>query len=452
MNNGLKQTSASGAPLTPSLLNSDRVGAGAAHHTSVQGGRKLRWFIVGWITLSTVLNLIDKNTLAILGPTIKQEFGLSNQDFSYILNAFLLSYAIMYTGAGRLVDWIGEKAGMLACVLWWSIANVLTAFVRSGSGLGVCRFLLGIGEPGNYPAALRATTRLFAKGERGLPIAIWSSGSSIGNLVAPPLIASLALRFGWRIAFFLPGILGLVWSLVWFVSYRVPSEAPPSQDAAYQEPLPSKPESLLALLKEARVRAIVLARFVSDPVWVFYLSWIPTYLSEQWGYNLKDIGLYAWVPFLFGAMGGVSGGALSDCLIRRGLQPVAARKRLLYAAGLVAPIGMAIGFASSSAVSLALLAVMSFVVYVWFINTAALITDAFPERVVASILGLMGTAGTLGGIGLNTLAGYVLDHYHSYTPMFLIAGSGHLLAALILLRFLNDEGPGDSPKGIGACS
>ncbi len=406
------------------------------------GERRLRWFIIGWITVSTILNLMDRQTLSILAPTLEKELGLTNRGYSNIVNAFLLSYTLMYTVGGRFVDRVGEKIGMTACILWWSVATMLHAAARGTLSLGVFRFLLGVGEPGNYPAALRVTTRWFSKEERGLPIAIFSSGSSVGSLLAPPVISFLTLYFGWRMAFFVPGFLGTLWVLVWAITYRLPSVT--ASGAApltgFRPDDTQEPESLLTLLKNRNVRAIVLARLVSDPVWVFYLYWTPKYLAHSWGYDLKDIGLYAWIPFVFGGLGGISGGMASDWLIRRGLAPARARKWLLYVAGAVAPLGMTIGLARSSAASLALIALMAFVVYVWFIDTAALISDVFPERVVGSILGLMGTAGSVGGMALNWLAGYVVDTYHSYTPIFVVAGSGHLLASLILLLFLR-EGP-----------
>ncbi len=409
-----------------------------------KGEHKLRWFFVVWLTFSCVLNVVDKNTLAILGPTLKEEFGLSNQYFANLLNAFLFSYAIMYTVGGRIVDKFGEKISMAGFIIWWSISCILHAFARGALSLGIFRFMLGIGEPGNYPAALRASARWFSKSERGLPISIWSSGGSVGNLIAPPLIALLTLYLGWRMAFIVPGFLGLIWVLVWVLVYRLPSPPVERKDISVNflvNPPKKSAEniSLLDLMKDKKVRAIVMARLVSDPVWLFYISWTPIYLAERWGYHLKDIGLYAWIPFLFGAFGGVFGGAFSDRMIRRGMSPVKARKKVLYIAGFIAPIGMIIGFAYSSAISLALIAIIAFVVYIWFINTAALVTDVFPERMVGSVLGLMGTAGTLGGMGLNWLAGYILDHYHSYTPIFFIAGSGHLLATLILYFFLKEK-------------
>jgi len=405
------------------------------------------------LTASTILNVIDKNTLAILGPTLKQEFGLSNQYFATLVNAFMFSYAIMYTVGGRLVDRLGEKISLTVFVSWWSLSCMLHALARGALSLGIFRFMLGLGEPGNYPAALRATTNWFKKDERGLPISIWSVGSSVGGLIAPPMIAFLTLYFGWRMAFFAPGCLGLIWVFVWMMAYRLPVR--PMEDQAAPSGIPTgteeegwKPESLLELLKDGKVRAIVLARMVSDGVWHFYITWMPLYLAEAWGYNLKDIGLYAWIPFLFGAAGGVFGGSFSDRLIRRGVSPAVARKRVLFTAGLVAPLGVTIGFAQSSAVALGLIAIVAFVVYIWFITTAALVTDIFPRRVVASVLGLMGTAGTLGGMALNWLAGYTLDTYHSYTPIFFVAGSGHLLATLILFFFMREKvSAGDANRG-----
>src|SRR5512142_1245547 len=187
--------------------------------------RKLRWFLVGWMTLSTILNLVDKNTLAILAPTLSEKFNISQADYARIIMAFQLAYAVMYVVAGRFVDVVGEKVGMTACVVWWSIAEILHAFARGALSFGTVRFFLGIGEPGNYPAALRATARWFSKEERGLPIAIWSSGSSVGSLISVPIIAFLALNFGWRSAFIVPGLVGIVWVIVWTLAYRMPSVA-----------------------------------------------------------------------------------------------------------------------------------------------------------------------------------------------------------------------------------
>lgn len=419
--------------------------------------RRLRWFIVGWITLSTILNLIDKNTLSILAPTLTKELGMTQTGYAHIVMAFQFAYAVMYVVAGRFVDLVGEKIGMTACVVWWSIAAMLCAFARGVLSFGIFRFLLGIGEPGNYPAALRVSARWFSKEERGLPIAIWSSGSSVGSLLSVPIVTFLALHFGWRSAFFIPGLAGGIWVLVWILAYRrpaVPLEDPRFRLAAEMEASAegkeSEAETFLDLIKDRRVLAIIGVRLLNDPIWIFYLAWMPKYLAEVWKFDLKQMGLYGWIPFLFGGMGGIFGGMASDWLIRRGFAPAKARKTCLYITGFIAPLGMLTGYVGSAAISIALLAMMAFVCYTWFIGTAALMSDVFPERVVGSVLGLAAGVGQFAGIAMAWLAGYLLEHggadlKHSYSILFVIAGSGHVLALFIMFFFLKEK-PGAAPS------
>jgi ACS family hexuronate transporter-like MFS transporter len=410
--------------------------------------RKLRWIIAGWLTLSTILNLIDRQTLSILAPLLRDKFHLSPQDYAHIVSAFLISYAVMYTVGGRFVDWIGERVGMAACILWWSICAMLTSLAQGFWSLGIIRFLLGLGEPGNYPAALRATTRWFPKAERGLPIALFSSGSAVGNIIAPPMIAGLMLLWGWRAAFIIPGALGLVWLVVWLWIYRLPEHLPgiSQEELAWIRNENSQgvasasapaPQRWVDLLKDRNVLALVLCRLVSDPVWYFYLFWIPEYLTRERGFSLAEIGLYAWIPFVAGAVGGMVGGRASDRLVHAGVSPARARTRVLYISAAIAPLGMLTGKVHTAAMAIALIAVMAFVVYSWFINTAALIPDLFSEKVVGSVLGLMGTAGSAGAVVFTTLVGFLLTHY-SYTAVFLLAGSMHLLASLILWSLLRE--------------
>src|SRR5260370_21035733 len=274
--------------------------------------RRLRWFLVGWITLSTILNLIDKNTLSILAPTLSEKFGMSQADYARIIMAFQLAYAIMYVVAGRFVDLVGEKIGITACVVWWSIAAVLHAFARGALSFGIFRFLLGIGEPGNYPAALRATARWVSKEERGLPIAIWSSGSSVGSLISVPIIAFLALHFGWRSAFIVPGLVGGVWVVVWMLAYRLPSVAMDGPGVTAEPTATGTatcPETttFMDLLKNKKVLAIMGVRLLNDPIWVFYIAWMPKYLAEVWKSDLPQMAFYAWIPFLFAGLGGMFG-------------------------------------------------------------------------------------------------------------------------------------------------
>lgn len=404
----------------------------------------MRWVIAGWLTLSTVLNLIDRQTLSILAPMLRDKFQISQLTYSHIVTAFLISYTVMYSVGGAFVDWIGERIGMAACIFWWSICTMLTGLAQGALSLGVFRFLLGLGEPGNYPAALRATTRWFPKTERGLPIALFSSGSAVGNVIAPPLIAGITLLLGWRSAFLIPGLAGLLWLGLWLWIYQVPRQHPSvtAEEATMLErddgpSVSSSPKNWFGLLKNRNVVALVLPRFVSDPVWYFYVFWIPEYLKRERGFSLADIGLYGWIPFVAGALGGMVGGRASDMLIKTGLAPVKARTRVLYLSAILAPLGTFTSKAHSAATAMFLIAVMAFVVYSWFINTAALIPDLFPGQVVGSVLGFMGTAGSAGGILFTTLVGFLLTHY-TYASVFALAGSMHLLAALILWLTLKE--------------
>jgi MFS transporter, ACS family, aldohexuronate transporter len=409
--------------------------------------RRLRWFIVAWITVSTVLNLLDRQGLYVLAPLLRQQFSMSIESYSKVVSFFLLAYAVMYTVGGRIVDWIGERTALAVFVTWWSVWTMLTSLVQGVFGLGTVQFLAGLGEPGNYPAGLRAMTTWFPKAERGLPIAIFSSGSALGNAIAAPLIAAITLASGWRMTFVFTGALGLLWTLVWLWTYRAPRGSASADNEATQpvaEPFgkekaeaadPTAPRRWIDLLKNKNVLGLVLARLVSDPVWWFFVAFTPEYLKSQRGFSLKEIGLYAWIPFVAGTVGGMLGGGTSDRLIRKGMNAASARLRVLYISAAFAPLGILISRVPSAGMAIALIAGMALVVYAWFINTAAIIPDVLPESVVGSVLGLMGTAGSLGGFLFTRLVGFLLAHY-SYTIVFLLAGSMHLIASVILWAFM----------------
>lgn len=384
---------------------------------------RLRWFIIGWITLSTILNYVDRQTLSILAPLLRDEFHLSNQDYSHIVTAFLVSYTVMYTVSGRVVDWVGERTGMAISIIWWSLATMMHSLAQGVLSLGIFRFVLGIGEPGNYPAALRATARWFSKSERGLPIAIYSSGSVVGAIAAPPLIIWLTLSYGWRIAFLLPGSIGLLWVIVWLMVYRLPKATPTPRDA--------QPQRWVHLLRNRNVLAIVLARLIADPVWYFYLFWIPEYLKRERGMSLAEIGACAWIPFVAADLGGILGGLASDRLSRAGVPSALARRRVLIGSALIAPLGILTGVAGSAGIAIALICVVAFVCQCWFINTAAMASDVCRDDTVGSVQGLMGTAGSGGGILFTALVGFLVDHF-SYVSVFALAGSMHMIAALVI--------------------
>ena len=419
--------------------------------------RQLRWFIVAWITLSTVLNLLCRQGLYVLAPVLRDQHNLnmSVATYSKVVSGFLLAYAVMYTLGGWFADWIGERVGLALFVAWWSVWTMATSLVRGALSLGTVQFLAGLGEPGNYPAGLRAMTQWFREAERGLPIAIFSSGSALGNAIAVPVITGIALGLGkpaepnWRAVFVIIGSLGLVWTAVWLWIYRSQANTPNNareDPAAVSDQTPveagkpgvSVPKRWVNLLKNRNVQALVLARLVSDPVWWFFVAWTPDYLKTQRGFSLKEIGLYAWIPFLAGSVGGIVSGRVSDSLIQKGFKAASARRMVLYVSAAFAPLGILIGQVASAGMAIALIAGMALVVYSWFINTAAIIPDVLPKPVVGSVLGLMGTAGSLGGFFFTRLVGFLLTHY-SYAVVFLLAGSGHVFASLILWAMMSEQ-------------
>ena len=413
----------------------------------------MRWLIAFWLTLSTVLNVIEKQTLSIVAPFLRETLHISLVQYSYIVTAFLLSYGVMYAVGGLFVDRVGERIGMAACVGWWAVCTMLTALVQGALSLGAVRFLVGLGEPGVYPAALKTTTRWFPKAERGTPIAVFSSGGAVGNMLAAPLIAMVALRFGWRASFLLPGTLGLLWLAGWLIIYRLPERYPgvtPKELAKLSEDDSTDPKpSWFALFRNRNVMALVLARLISDPVNYFYVFFIPEYLKSQRGFSLADIGMYAWMPFMAGAIGGIVGGGWSDFLIKRGTQPAKARLRILYISAAVAPLGVLTSQVHSVALALVLMSLMSFIVYCWFINTAAVIPDIASVRQTGSILGIMGTAGTLGGMLFMPLVGFLVTRFGSYQLIFAIVGSVHVIGALILWSMIRI--PKDTPRALEEC-
>lgn len=399
------------------------------------GYRRLRWVIVGLLAVSTVLNYIDRQTLSILSTTLRRELRLSDSDYANAVTAFLLSYTVMYSLAGRFMDRIGLRIGIAACIAWWSVATMLTSLARGASSLALCRFLLGVGEPGIFPGGVKACGEWFPRGERALATGVFSSGSALGAVLAPPLIVWITLQFGWRYAFLLPGAVGLLWIPLWVYVYRSPNIHPGlsaeerSLLAAENETTPGRP--WLTMLKERVVWSLVLPRFVGDSVWYFYLFWLPDYLQRERNLSLAEVGFYGWIPFLFADLGNIGGGAASDFLVRRGWSPMKARGALLACVGLLSPLGAFVGLAPQTATAIAVTCLIACLTQVWSTNTATLSADLFPANERSTVMGMMGTAGALGGILFAQALGWTISSF-GYGSAFLLAAVLHPLAVLLL--------------------
>ncbi len=392
-----------------------------------------RWVILGLLFLATVINFVDRQTLSILAPTLRGEFGMNDGAYANVVSAFLASYTVMYTVSGRLLDRFGVRGGLAVCIGWWSLATMLTARAWNAMSLAGCRFLLGIGEPGIFPGGVKVCGEWFPRRLRAFAIGFFSSGSAIGALIAPPLIAWLTLRYGWRMAFVIPGAIGLLWIPVWLLVYR-PGQAGTEEHAETSTPV----RSWAQLLVERQVWGLVLPRMLSDPVWYLYLFWLPDYLQRERGLSLKEIGLYGWIPFLFADLGAMGGGALSDYLIRRGWPAKRARIALLLTVAGLAPLGALVGFLPTAATAIALTCLIAFLTQCWATNTSALTADTFAQAETGTVAGMMGTAGSLGGVLFTQLLGLAIAAF-GYSSAFVLGAVMHPLAATVLLLLYRSQ-------------
>jgi ACS family hexuronate transporter-like MFS transporter len=402
------------------------------------GGFKLpglRWWIVGLIFLATLINYIDRLTISVLAPVITHDLGLTNTEFGGILTWFLLAYTISQGLSGKLYDRIGTKRGFVCSIVLWSIAAMAHAFARGLASLSAFRFVLGLGEAGNWPGAAKTVAEWFPIRERAFGMAIFNSGAAIGSVVAPPLIVWLSLTYGWQTTFIVTGSLGFVWLALWLLFYETPDRHKWLGDeerhlirAGQRSEIEGTMTAELAraprwreLLRYRQVWAIVLARFLTDPVWWLYISWLPKYLADARGFSLVKIGLFAWVPYVAADAGSLSGGWLSGYLIARGWSVDRSRKLVILIAALLMPAGILAAFAHDAMVALALIGVVLFGFQVWINNVQTLPSDFFSDKAVASVAGLGGTGAGIGSMIFIFGTGWVVDHF-SYVPVLVTAG------------------------------
>jgi ACS family hexuronate transporter-like MFS transporter len=400
---------------------------------------KLRWVIAAMLFLSTMINYADRLSLSIVSRDLRAEFHMTEQDYSYVITAFFVAYAIMYAGSGYLVDRLGTRRGFAAFVATWSVAAMAHALVRGKWSLCAVRFLLGLGEPGNWPAAAKAVAEWFPPAQRALGVGIFNAGSSLGSAIAPPMVAYLTLRFGWRFAFVFTGSLGLAWLVAWLFLYQPPhrnrllraeeyaeikDQVRPPEEASAAAP------SSIDWRKVIRMRecyALILARFFTDPVIYFVIFWLPEYLRRERGFDLKMVGAYAWVPFIFGDAGYVLGGWLSGRLMRAGWKLPDARKFVMLLGAVVMPAAIFAPLVPAAWMAIGATCFVTFGHAFFVSNVQTLPTDLFPGHEVGTASGFTGMGGAIGGILANLGTGYLVQHF-SYTPVFFMAGLMHPLA------------------------
>ncbi|MBI4877436.1 MAG: MFS transporter [Acidobacteria bacterium] len=374
--------------------------------------------------LATVINYLDRQTLSVTAPLLRQELHFGDIEYSRIVSAFMLAYTIMNGISGPVIDRLGTRWGYALCMLWWSAAGAAHAFARSAFSLGVFRFLLGMGEAGNWPAAVKVVSEWFPTRERALASGIFNSGAAIGALAAPPLIAWMVLRFGWQASFLLVGLSGFLWVVVWLRVYRTPPEAAKETSVA--------PPPAWQILRQRFVWSLTLAKSFFDPAWYFYIFWFPQFLSSVHHFDLAQIGMYAWIPFLAADAGNLAGGAFSALLMRRGLSTLAARK-----ASFVLFSGLMTAAIPAVATADARLAIV-FVSFATFgytgcsANMLAFPADFYPKNVLASIWGLASMGSGFGGMLFSLITGWVVARF-SYQPVFFGFAVTPLICAAILI-------------------
>jgi len=401
----------------------------------------LRWWIVALIFAATLLSYIDRLTLSVLAPTICSDLHLSNLQYAGISVWFLFAYSIAQTLFGKLQDRIGTRIGLGIAMTIWSIAEMAQAATRGLFSLSAYRSILGLGEGGHWPAAIKGVAEWFPVKERAFGMGIVNTGATLGSALAPPLIVWLELSFGWRATFLATGALGFVWLALWVTFYRAPQKHPRlgAGELALIESGASKyaqsiRPSWRLLLKNRQVLGIVLARFLGDPVWWLYLVWLPLYLFHARGLTLREIGASAWVPFLCADGGALLGGWFSGWLVQRGWNLLRARTAAIVAAAVIAPVGIFIAGVRSEAEAIALIGIVLFAFQFWVNNVQTLTSDLFSNDLVASISGLAGTAAGVGAMIFIFSTGWIVDHF-GYSPV-LMASSVLIPAATIALVWL----------------
>ncbi len=400
--------------------------------------RGLRWVIISLIFFATLINYIDRLTISVLGPIIVEKLQLTNTEFGSIATWFLFAYTMSQALSGKLYDKIGIKKGFTVSIVVWSLAGIATAFSTGLKTLSLCRFVLGLGEAGNWPGAAKTVAEWFPARQRALGMAIFNSGAAIGSIVAPPIIYGLYAFYGdWHEVFIFTGLLGFVWLAAWLLIYDRPEnhkwltkeefalirEEEPSEKAEPSQPQTEAPQQIgwFELLRYRQTWSIVLARFLVDPIWWLYITWLPLYLSKVHGFDLKQIGLFAWVPYVAADAGSLFGGWLSGYLIGRGWSVNNARKAVIIFAACLMPAGILAAFSTDSMTALVLIGVVLFGFQVWINNVQTLPSDFFPSSAVGSVAGLGGMGAGIGSMIFIFTTGWVVDNF-SYTPILVTAG------------------------------
>jgi ACS family hexuronate transporter-like MFS transporter len=398
---------------------------------------RVRWGICALLFFATTINYIDRQMISVLKPTLQAEYGWSESDYANIVFAFQLAYAIGYFIFGHLIDRLGARFGYSLAATIWGLAAMFTAAAHGLWSFMAARFVLGLGESGNFPAGVKAVAEWFPKSERALAIGIFNAGANIGAILTPMLAPFLVYYFGWRVAFLVTGALVFVWLIVWWRIYRSPREKE-NLSAAELAHIESDPADTpgkvpwLSLLRHRQTWAYALGKFIIDPIWWFFLFWLPTFFASEHGLNLMTFGPPLVVIYIISDLGSVGGGWLSSALIKRGYSVNAGRKIAMLVCALCVPPVMFAPFVSNLWGAVLLIGLATAAHQGFSANLYTLPSDLFPRKAVGAVIGIGGTLGAVGGMFMAKFTGWVLDSTGSYVPMFVIAGCTYLFALLVI--------------------
>jgi len=414
--------------------------------------RNLRWTIVALLTLVTVINYLARNALSVAQVRLEDELGITTGQYGHIVSAFLVAYGLFHPVAGRIIDRLGSRLGLPLAVVWWSAASMGHAFATGARSFAAMRFLLGMGESGNFPAAIKTVGEWFPAKERALATGILNIGTGVGAMLAPPIVGAIIYFLGWRAAFILTGLIGFAWLIPWLILGRRPEEHPlitPEELACIRagqsaEPAAGPPEAHSAkpprgVLREALARrelwALMTARLLSDPVWLFFSFWIPKYFKAARGFDLMSIALFTWLPFLAADFGSIAGGWFSSFFVGRGWPVIKARKLALCCSASLMPATILSVYVESWQLAIVCLSIAAFGHQSWSASTLTLPADLFPRRMVASCYGFAAMMGVLGGAVSQWYVGSLIEQV-GYVPVFTVAGCLHPIGALAVLLFV----------------
>jgi ACS family hexuronate transporter-like MFS transporter len=399
----------------------------------------LRWYICGLLFFATVVNYIDRQVLGALAPELKRALSWSESEYSMIVIWFQIAYGAMFVVWGGLIDRIGVKIGFSIAIIWWSLAGMGHALVTTALGFSLARFMLGVGEAANFPGALKTVAEWFPKRERALATGIFNAGTNVGAIIAPAAALTLSAHYGWRSAFLFTGAAGLIWLLFWWKLYKRPEDHPRLSNEEFKLIRDGEAEEVkektpwLPLFGYRQLWAFAFGKMLTDPVWWFYLFWLPKFLDQNYGVKGTALIPYLTTVYLIADVGSVGGGWISSTLINRGWTVNWARKSALLIFAVVMPLVTVAYYTNSAWIAVILIGIAAGAHQGWSANLFTLTADMFPRKAVGSVVGIGSCAGAIGGTLMPLYAGKVLDANPSYyLPMFVIAGVTYLVAWVII--------------------